>query len=146
MVWVPGQGSKVIRGPRFNRHWPNLKVQIKGKKKKTGWTVAWGGEGQCSITGTTRLKVETGADKLGEASQSLKEVLELPDDLRVHALHEGGEALVAHQRLLGLELLVDKLLQGDAVHRVFQGQLQGDRQRRHLHAQISTSSGKGAGG
>lgn len=78
--------------------------------------------------GKTHIEVETGG--ADETSEPLQEVLQLPDDLRVHALHEDGEALVAHQSLLGLELLVDKLLQGDAVHRVLQGQLQRDKQRR----------------
>lgn len=100
------------------------------KKKRTKRAIASGGGGQCSIMGKTRIEVKTGGDEHGQASEALQEVLQLPDDLRVHALHEDGKALVAHQRLLGLELLIDKLLQGDAVHRVLQGQLQRDKQRR----------------
>lgn len=88
-----------------------------------------GGWGSVASRAKRVFQVDTGADE--EASESLQEVLQLPDDLRVHALHEDGEALVAHQSLLGLELLVDELLQGDAVHRVLQGQLRRDKHRRY---------------
>lgn len=90
----------------------------------------WGG--QCTIRGNTHFMVVTkdDGDNHDDDSESLEEILELADELRVDALHEAGEALVAQQRLLGLQLLVDKLLQGDAVHRVLQGQLQRDRKSR----------------
>lgn len=56
-------------------------------------------------------------------SEALQELLELSDELCVHRLHQGPEALVPHQGLLCFQLLVDKLLQGNAVHRILQGQL-----------------------
>lgn len=51
-------------------------------------------------------------------SEALEELLELPDELCVHGLHQGPKALVPHQSLLRLQLLIDKLLERDAVHRV----------------------------
>lgn len=57
-------------------------------------------------------------------SESLEEFLELPDELCVHSLHQDPEALVPHQRLLRLQLLIDKLLEGNTVHRVLEGQLE----------------------
>ena len=56
-------------------------------------------------------------------SEALEELLELPDELRVHGLHQDPEALVPHHGLLRLQLLIHKLLERDAVHRVLQGQL-----------------------
>ena len=63
-------------------------------------------------------------------SEALQKLLQLGDDLGVHRLHEGLEALLSQQLLLGLELLVDELLQGHGVHGVLQGQLW-DREEPH---------------
>lgn len=57
-------------------------------------------------------------------SESLQKLLQLGDNLCVHCLHEGLEALLSQDLLLGLELLVDELLQRHCVHRVLQGQLE----------------------
>lgn len=62
-------------------------------------------------------------------SESLEEFLELPDELCVHGLHQDPEALIPHQRLLSLQLLIDKLLERNAVHRVLQGQLERDQEK-----------------
>lgn len=43
--------------------------------------------------------------------ESLQKLLQLGDDLCVHCLHEGLEALFPQDLLLGLELLIDELLQ-----------------------------------
>lgn len=60
-------------------------------------------------------------------SEALQELLELPYELCVHSLHEAAEARVPQKGLLSLQLLVDKLLERDTVHRVLQGQLQNKR-------------------
>ena len=66
----------------------------------------------------------------GSHSEALQKLLQLGDDFGVHCLHEGLEALLSQQLLLGLELLVDELLQGHGVHGVLQGQLW-DREEPH---------------
>lgn len=58
----------------------------------------------------------------------MEELLELPDELRVHSFHQGSKALVPHQGLLRLQLFIDKLLERNAVHRILQGQLQEDKE------------------
>ena len=63
-------------------------------------------------------------------SEALKELLELPDELCVHSLHQGPKALVANQGLLCLQLFIDKLLERNAVHRVLKSQLQRDKENR----------------
>lgn len=60
--------------------------------------------------------------------EALEELLELPDELRVHSFHQGSKALVPHQGLLRLQLFIDKLLERNAVHRILQGQLQEDKE------------------
>lgn len=60
--------------------------------------------------------------------EALEELLELPDELCVDRLHQDSEALVPHHGLLCFQLLVDKLLERNAVHRVLQGQLQWDKE------------------
>lgn len=63
-------------------------------------------------------------------SEPLEELLELPDELCVHGLHQDAEAWVPHQGLLRLQLLVDELMEGNTVHRVLQGQLQPGREEK----------------
>lgn len=55
--------------------------------------------------------------------ESLQELLQLGDNLCVHCFHKGLEALLPQDLLLGLELLIDELLQRHCVHRVLQSQL-----------------------
>lgn len=55
--------------------------------------------------------------------ESLQKLLQLGDNLCVHCFHKGLEALLPQDLLLGLELLIDELLQRHCVHRVLQGQL-----------------------
>lgn len=57
-------------------------------------------------------------------SETLQKLLQLGDNLCVHRLHEGLEALLSQELLLCLKLLVDKLLQRHCVDWVLQGQLQ----------------------
>lgn len=57
--------------------------------------------------------------------ESLQKLLQLSDNLCVHCFHKGLEALLPQDLLLGLELLIDELLQRHCVHRVLQGQLWG---------------------
>ena len=62
-------------------------------------------------------------------SEPLEELLELPDELCVHGLHQDAEVLVPHQGLLRLQLLVHKLLERHTVHWVLKGQLQPGKQK-----------------
>ena len=56
-----------------------------------------------------------------------------------NVLHQNTEGLVPHQRLLGLQLLVHKLLQGHAVHRVLKGQLGEEGEEREWERQTTAS-------
>lgn len=71
-------------------------------------------------------------------SESLEELLELPDELCIHGLHQDPEALVPHQGLLSLQLLIDKLLERNAVHRVLQGQLRRDRENKEITVRMAS--------
>lgn len=74
-------------------------------------------------------------------SEALQELLELPDKLSVHRLHQGPEARVPHQGLLRLQLLIDELMKGNAVHRVLQGQLQQDKRRKTEKMMLHNAAG-----
>lgn len=63
-----------------------------------------------------------GGHMAGVLLESLQKLLQLGDNLCVHCFHKGLEALLPQDLLLGLELLIDELLQRHCVHRVLQGQ------------------------
>lgn len=68
---------------------------------------------EMGMVGFTGYRCLRGCD-----SKPLEELLELPDKLCVHCLHQDPKAWVSHQSLLCLQLLIDELMKGNAVHRV----------------------------